>query len=109
MKKFTAFTDQNAVQSAVMCSDYVDAHVLAANVAETFTKPVGARFCRLTGTALFFYSTTGTAAVPAADIATGLAPVIVNTTAQPILCVDDIASISVVASTVATVTAEWWA
>lgn len=109
MKKFTAFSDQNAQVSAILASDYVDAHVLATGVAETFAKPVNARFCRLSGTVLFFYSTTGVAAVPAADIVTGLAPVAVVAPNQPLICVDDIASISVVAGTAATVTAEWWA
>lgn len=93
--------------SAEMPSDYVDAKSLAANVAESFTKPADARFVRLTGNLVFYFNARGTAVAPT-DISNGTASVAVPAGARPTFCVDGIASISVVAPATTLVTAEWW-
>jgi hypothetical protein len=56
-------------------SQYINAYVLAAGVAETVTKPTGARIAIFNSTGNFYVNWLGaTAAVPSVDIITGLAP-----------------------------------
>lgn len=110
MNKLTAFTDVNALVAALIPSDYVDAHVLAASTAETFTKPTGARFVRLKGTVNFFFKPNGTAAVPAADVTDGTSSTLVISNNEGVLLnVEFTTTISVIASAIGTVVAEWWA
>lgn len=52
-------------------TDYIDCLVLAANVAETWTKPSSIEFILINGTVAFYYKKDGTAAVPAADVTDG--------------------------------------
>lgn len=72
------------------------------------TQVLGARFCRLSAGALFYYSVAGTATVAAADISNGTGSISVPSTVQPLFSVDDVASISVIAPAVCVVSAEWW-
>ena len=54
-------------------SSYVNAQVLAANVAETVTWPDGACICLLSANADYYTNTRGTAAVPVTDVTDGSA------------------------------------
>lgn len=49
----------------------IDAVVLAANTAETYTIPTGARFLLFSADGDFYVRYAGTAAIPAADITNG--------------------------------------
>jgi len=51
---------------------YIDARVLAAGVAETHTMPANARFILFSANCDFYVNPNGTAAVPAADVTTGV-------------------------------------
>lgn len=53
--------------------DYIDAQVLAANVAEVWTAPANARFVIFSGTCNFYARPAAAAAVPAVDVADGTA------------------------------------
>lgn len=53
--------------------DYIDAQVLAANVAEVWTAPANARFVIFSGNCNFYARPAAAAAVPAADVADGTA------------------------------------
>ena len=107
MQKLNYVTDPNYTTAIEMPSDYVDAKSLAANVAESFAKPSGARFVRLTGNLLFYFNARGTAVAPT-DISNGSASTTTPVGVRQMFCVDGIASISVVAPAVTLVTAEWW-
>ena len=107
MQKLSFVMDPSYTTAIEMPSDYVDAKSLAANVAETFTKPVGARFVRLTGNLVFYFNPRGTAVAPT-DINNGSASVAVPAGLRQMFCVDEVASISVVAPATTLVTAEWW-
>lgn len=108
MKKLMYFSDANCLNSAEIASDYVDSRTLAANVAKQFARPLGARFCRLSGGALFYYRIDATASVAAADISNGTGSISVPPTVQPMFSVDDVTSISVIAPAACVVSAEWW-
>lgn len=107
MKKLTYFPDANCLSYVENASDKIDSMPLVANTAKTFAKPAGARFVRLSCSQLFYYSTNGTAAIAAADTPT-TGSVSVAATVRPCFCVDDVASISVIAPAAAVVSAEWW-
>jgi hypothetical protein len=110
MKKLTYTTDQNSLSYIENASDYVDCRALAAGVAESFAKPVGARFCRLSAGQLFYYTTSGAAAaVAGADVTNGTGSITVPSSAQPMFAVEDVASVSVIAPAAGVVSAEWWA
>lgn len=108
MKKLSCQFDESGRLAFPVPTDYVDARVLAANTAETLTKPTGAKFLRLRGNLLFYYNFNTTAAVPAADITNGTASVAVGASAFVEFSVENIASVSVVAPAATIVTAEWW-
>jgi hypothetical protein len=55
---------------------WVDARVLAANVAETVTVPTGCDFMVLAGTAVYYVRNGGTAVIPVADVTDGTAPML---------------------------------
>lgn len=57
-------------------STYVDARVLAANVAEVHTVPAGARYVLFSATNDFYANFNAAAAVPAADIENGTASIL---------------------------------
>lgn len=59
---------------AISQSDHIDAAVLAANVAESFTVPAKAKLVVFSSTATFYLNTRGTAVVPGNDITDGSAP-----------------------------------
>lgn len=61
---------------------YVSARQLAANTAESITVPTGAAFVRLVGTGDFFYSFSGTAAVPG-DVDDGSACELIKAQGDP--------------------------
>lgn len=63
-------------------STYVSSRVLAAGTAESITVPANGNLVRLIGTADFWYSTTGIASPPAADIDDGSASELVNVSAE---------------------------
>lgn len=84
-------------------SAYNDARVLAANTAESVTVPAGASFALFAGTADFYVRTGGTAAVPAADISDGTAPVL-NPTARAVTAGD---TLSLVSASSCIVTISW--
>jgi hypothetical protein len=109
MKKLIYSLDQNSLSVCENGSDYVDVLALAANVAKTFTKPVGARFCRLSAGTLFYYRINGVATVTAIDIVNGAGSISVPATVQPMFCVDDITIVSVISTGSAVISAEWWA
>lgn len=69
----------------------------------------GARFCRLSAGALFYYSATATAAIAVGAITNGAGSISVPATVQPMFNIDDILSISVIAPANCTVSAEFWA
>ena len=52
---------------------YIDARVLAANVAETYTLTTGAQRCLFSADGNFYARPNATAAVPAADVSDGTA------------------------------------
>lgn len=68
----------------------------------------GARFCRLSTGALFYYSVGGTATVAGSDITNGAGSISVPATVQPMFNVDDVTTISVIAPAICVVSAEWW-
>lgn len=109
MKKYLAQPDSNSMIFAEGTSDYVDARVLAAGVAESFTVPATARFVRLsTNDTLVYFNPNGTAAVPGADISNGSSSVPIKYQSR-LMCVDGYSAISVVCAGAAVVTAEWFA
>lgn len=108
MKKLMYFLDANCLNAAEIASDYVDSRTLVANTAKQFAKPNGARFCRLSAGALFYYRIDATATVAGADISNGTGSISVPSTVQPMFSVDDVATISVIAPAGCVVSAEWW-
>lgn len=88
---------------AVKPSGYVLSKALAANVAEAFTVPAGARIVVLSGNVDFFADFTTTAAIPG-DVTDGSASCL-NPAARS--C-KGLASISVISASEGIITAEFW-
>lgn len=107
-KKMTYWPDANCMGFIESPSDYVDTLLLSSGAAKTFTKPSGARFCRLSAGALFYYRIDGVA-TQGADLTNGTGAISVPSTVQPTFCVDGVTNISVIAPAACTVSAEWWA
>jgi hypothetical protein len=107
-KKMTYWPDANCMGFVESPSDYVDTVQLSSGVFKTFVKPSGARFVRLSAGALFYYRIDG-AASQGADKTDGSGSISVPSTVQPMFCVDGTSSISVIAPSACTVSAEWWA
>lgn len=84
---------------------YVDARVLAANVAESQTVPTGANWVLFSSTCNFFAHPSATATVPAADTTTGVASEL-NPAAWKLT--SSITTISVIASATCTVTMSFY-
>ena len=99
-------------QSCLGFSGYVDARVLAANTAEDFQAPTGAKYVRIAGDGTFYLkvgATTVTAAVPGADVTDGSASQVCPAGhAVWITLPADQAYISVVASATAVVTLSYF-
>jgi hypothetical protein len=108
MKKLTYTPDANSLGYIENAPDYINSVALAVGVAKSFTKPVGARFVRLSAGALFYYNPNGAATTGTVDVTAGTGSVSVPATVQPLFCVDDIAAISVIASAACVVSAEFW-
>lgn len=108
MKKLHLIVDQNSIGAAECSSDHVNALVLAAGVAETFTKPAGARFVRLSSEVAFSYNTRAAATVAGVDTVDGSASILVTTLHRPFFGVEDVAAISVISTPGGVVTAEFW-
>lgn len=72
---FVIPNDVPAVNSTIIRPkpDYVDARVLAANVAEVWTAPASVRFVIFSANCDFYARPNAAAAVPAADVADGTA------------------------------------
>jgi hypothetical protein len=68
--------DPHALIDSITQADWIDARVLAANTAETFQAPTGAKYVRFSGDGAFFAkiaASSTAAAVPAADVTDGTA------------------------------------
>lgn len=100
----TSITFTNTVSPAT-----VVASAVTSGGANTVTQLTGARFCRLSAGALFYYSAAITATIAAVDVSNGQGSISVPATVQPMFCVDDVTSISVIAPAAIDVSAEWWA
>lgn len=109
MQRFTHIPGVNSIGHAELASDYVDARVLAAAVAEPLPVPATARFLRLSGNGVFYYNTRAAAIVPAADISDGSSPICIAAGVSRLICLDGITSISVIAPAATVVSAEWFA
>lgn len=95
------YRDGNSANTMVRSAPfYIDAMVLAANVAETYTKPTGAKTCVFSANAPFYARPNATAAVPSTEVADGtgseLSPASWN--------VGDVTTISFIAPTAAIIT-----
>lgn len=90
-------------------SENVLARVLAASTAESITVPDNAKFCTITANGEFYFNTQGTAAVPSADVTDGSASRVVGS-GNPVvhILVEDVTTISVIASAARIVTATFW-
>lgn len=108
MKKLSLIPDQNSIGAAECASDHVNALVLAAGVAESFTKPAGARFVRLSSEVAFSFNTRAVATIAAADTVDGSASIPVTTFHRPFFGVEDVTTISVISTPGGVVTAEFW-
>ena len=87
----------------LLYDQWVDALVLSANTAQTYTIPAGTDYLLFSGTGIFYVSYTGTAVIPSGNVLTGLAPAL-----DPVLrAVTGLTSISVIApaSTIVTISA----
>jgi len=109
MKSLAAFPDSNSMQSFPQPSSYIDNHVLAANVAESFTKPAGARFVRLSANTAYFFNPNAVAVVPSGDVTDGSGSIVGISTESRTFCVDGVTAISVISVGVCTISAEWFA
>ena len=72
---------QNAHVPSMVQADWIDAKVLAANTAETYQAPTGAKYVILSGDGAFYAkiaAASTAAAVPAADIADGTSPELIG-------------------------------
>ena len=90
------FNDVDTNRFGYVCpqgAGYIDARVLAANVAEVHTVPAGAQRVFFSGTADFYVNFSGAAAVPATDVTDGSASLL-NPTARSIAGVGTIGIIS---------------
>lgn len=108
-KLFVATDDRGKDAYALRRPGYVDAKSLAANTAETFTVPNGARYVLFAGTADFYVNYSDTATVPG-DTADGSASEL-NPAMRYIGNMEDqsaVASISVISAEACIVTASYW-
>lgn len=71
----------NSQMPTMVQADWIDARVLAANTAETFQAPAGAKYVILSGDGAFYAKiavASTAAAVPAADITDGTSPELIG-------------------------------
>lgn len=108
MQKLAFFVDANSLSSVEVPSDYIDVRYLPTAAPKSFTKPVGARFCRLSAGLLFFYRVNAAAGIAVSDVSDGTGSISVPATVQPMLNVDNVGTISVAAPSSCAVSAEWW-
>lgn len=110
---------QDGVQTpgALSAATWIDARVLGAGVAETYTLPTDAAgrkgvFLRLTSTTTtpIAYKWDGVASVPAADITDGTSSIVVRLDTQPVLLVapSTAYTLSLICSVAATISIEVW-
>ena len=75
MRKIGQYYDagMKLLPGVVAPSDYIDARVLAATVAEVITVPAGATFVMFSGTADFYVRFNAAATIPSGDVTDGTA------------------------------------
>lgn len=102
----------HALMDSITQADWIDARVLAANTAETFQAPAGAKYVRLAGDGAFFAkiaAASTAAAIPAADVTDGTASELFpNGDAEYRTLPVDQAYISVIASATRVVTLSFY-
>jgi hypothetical protein len=105
MRALEAILDKNGTDLiGLTASDFVNAQVLAAGVAETLDVPVGAKYVLFSSTEDFYVKFNGTAAIPEADVADGTASIL-----NPGLrSLDRVISIGLISSFICTVTMEFY-
>ena len=102
----TTDTNNRPLDGVIKPAGWVDAFVLAAGVAETYTVPASARFVIFSATADFYANFNGaTAAAPTTEISNGTASVL-NPTARR---VTPAATVSLIAPAACTITVEVFA
>jgi hypothetical protein len=101
MKQLIKHTDPNGNPAGYSGSDYINAKVLAAATAETFTVPEGASWVLVTPAAPVFVRWGGSASIPAGDVVNGLAPeLITEPTLRRVNAGDTVGVVSSAAQTV---------
>ncbi len=105
MKRLTAIKDPHGNSLiGLNYSDYVDARVLAAGVAEVITVPATAKYVNFSGTADFYARFGAAAAVPSADVTDGKGSIL-----NPQLrSIDGAATIGIISPTTCIVTLEFY-
>ncbi len=86
----------------LVTTGYIDAMVLVANVAQTYTVPTGANYMNFSGNTNFYVKIGGTATVPTATTATGSSSML-NPTLRS---VGGVTSVSIIAPSAGIVTIE---
>lgn len=109
MQKLTYFSDTNAVKFIETPTDYVDSIVLVANTNAQIAIPAGARFCRLSYGAQFYYSMNVAASIATASNTGGTGSVTASIYERPFLFVSGAANINVISATAGVLSAEFWA
>lgn len=103
MSELKVIKDTNGTPAiGVITTGYIDAIVLTANAAATYTVPTGANYLLFSGNTNFYVKIGGTATVPSASTATGAASI-----SNPSLrSTGGATSVSIIAPTTAIVTIE---
>ncbi len=107
MQPLAFFADQNSVKFFERQSDTIETVVLVANTAQAIAVPTGARFCRMSLGAIFYYNPNGAASIATASASTGGSKT-VPAVESPFISVDGIASIGVIAPANGVMSVEWW-
>lgn len=77
MRSLESVVDRNEKDIiGLVFSDFVDARVLAAGVAETHSVPTGAKYVLFSSDQDFYVKVNGTAAVPSDDVTAGTASIL---------------------------------
>lgn len=78
MKQLILHTDPNGNPAGYSGSDYINAKVLTADTAETFTVPEGAAWVLVAPEDPVFFRWGGAASIPAGDVVNGQAPELIT-------------------------------
>ena len=107
MSELSLIRDNRGVPTGgLVTTGYVDAVVLSANAAQTYTVPSGANYLRFSGTADFYINIGGTATVPSVTTATGASNMLIKLESPAIRSVSGNTSVSVIAPVTTIVTIE---